>query len=90
VIMRVSGNVNMTYFFNAMLRSVEATDMVGGLLKTLFFGLAIGLIACHHGLSASGGTEGVGRATTRTVVVSALTILISDFILTNLLLEFGL
>ncbi len=90
VIMRLSGNINMTYFFNAMLRSVEAADMVGGLLKTLFFGLSIGLIACYHGLTATGGTEGVGRATTRTVVVSALTILISDFVLTNILLEFGL
>lgn len=89
-IMRFSGNINMTYFLNAMLRSVEAADMIGGLLKTLFFGLTIGLVACYHGLTATGGTEGVGRATTRTVVVSSITILISDFVLTNLLLEFGL
>lgn len=90
VITRLTGNINMTYFFNAMLRSVEVADMAGGLVKTLFFGLTIGLIACYLGLTATGGTQGVGRATTRTVVVSSITTLISDFILTNILLGFGL
>jgi len=90
VIIRFSASINLTYSFNAMLRSVEVADMAGGLVKTLFFGLAIGLISCWQGLEASGGTQGVGRATTRTVVVASITVLISDFVLTNILLGFGL
>jgi len=82
--------VNMTYFFHAMVQAVGTNDFLGGLVKTLFFGLLIGLIACYQGLTTTGGTEGVGRATTRTVVVASISVLISDFILTNILLSFGL
>jgi phospholipid/cholesterol/gamma-HCH transport system permease protein len=90
VISLVAYNINMTYFFNAMLRSAHIADLTGGLVKTLFFGLAIGLIACYEGLTTVGGTVGVGRATTRTVVVASITVLITDFILTNILVGFGL
>jgi len=90
VITWVTSDVNMTYFFNAMVQSVGTNDFLGGLVKTLFFGLLIGLIACYQGLTTTGGTEGVGRATTRTVVVASISVLISDFILTNILLSFGL
>ena len=44
------------------------------------------MVACHQGLSTSGGTVGVGQATTRTVVVASITIFVSDFFLTQLLL----
>jgi phospholipid/cholesterol/gamma-HCH transport system permease protein len=86
----VTSDVNMTYFFSAMVQAVGINDYAGGLVKTLFFGLLIGLIACYQGLTTTGGTEGVGRATTRTVVISSISVLISDFILTNILLRFGL
>ena len=62
-------------------------DFGSGLFKTLIFGLIIGAVGCYQGMSASGGTEGVGRATTRAVVVSALCVLGSDFLLTKLLLS---
>jgi phospholipid/cholesterol/gamma-HCH transport system permease protein len=89
-ITRLSASINLTYSFHAMLRSVEVRDMLGGILKTLFFGLAIGLIACFQGLSATDGTQGVGRVTTRTVVIASISVLIGDFILTSILLRFGL
>jgi len=89
-ITRVTSDINMTYFFSAMVRAVGINDYAGGLVKTLFFGLLIGLIACYEGLTTEGGTEGVGRATTRTVVIASISVLISDFILTNILLSFGL
>jgi phospholipid/cholesterol/gamma-HCH transport system permease protein len=89
-ITRVTSDINMTYFFSAMVRAVGINDYAGGLVKTLFFGLLIGLIACYQGLTTEGGTEGVGRATTRTVVIASISVLISDFILTNILLSFGL
>jgi phospholipid/cholesterol/gamma-HCH transport system permease protein len=90
LVVRLSYQINATYFFHAMLRSVSVADVTGGLLKTLFFGLEIGLIACYQGLAASGGTEEVGRATTRAVVISSIVTLVSDFVLTNVLLTFGL
>jgi phospholipid/cholesterol/gamma-HCH transport system permease protein len=52
----------------------------------VFFGYFIGIIACYNGMTASGGADGVGRATTRTVVAASVTILLSDFFLTKLFL----
>lgn len=83
-------SVNPSFFFTTMLSSVKVEDFVGGLIKTVFFGLFMSVIACYQGLRTSGGTEGVGRATTQTVVVTSIVTLVSDFILTTLLLEFGL
>ena len=89
VITRVQSGVNMTYFYNAVLRAVELPDIIGGLVKTVFFGFLMTLIACYQGLNTSGGTEGVGRSTTQTVVITSIVTLISDFILTSILLQMG-
>jgi phospholipid/cholesterol/gamma-HCH transport system permease protein len=86
----LDSGVNATYFLNATLRAVTLADLAGGLTKTIFFGVAITLIACHEGLATRGGTEGVGRSTTETVVITSITTLIADFILTRALLELGL
>ena len=56
--------------------------------KTVFFAFFIGVIACFKGLNARGGADGVGRATTNTVVVSSISVIISDFFLTKLFLLF--
>ena len=61
-------------------------DFIQGLLKPIVFGLIIAVTACYYGLSTTGGTEGVGVATTRTVVASSIAILIVDYFLTQLLL----
>ncbi len=52
--------------------------------KCPFFGAIIALTGCHFGLITRGGTEGVGQATTRTVVATSIAILIADFFLTKL------
>ena len=65
---------------------VIPADLIQGLVKPLVFGLLLSLLACHHGLRASGGTAGVGTATTRAVVSASITILIADYFLTQLLL----
>ena len=83
-------DVNSSLFFNSVVRVVSLGDLLGGLSKTVVFGALITLIACHQGLLTRGGTEGVGRATTRTVVITSITTLIADFVLTELLLGFGL
>jgi len=50
------------------------------------FGGIISLVACYHGLKTTGGTEGVGNATTRTVVAASILILVVDYFLTQILL----
>ena len=62
------------------------SDILGGLMKATFFGFAIALICTHYGFKTKGGAEGVGISTTKSVVVSSMTILISDFFLTRLLM----
>ncbi|MEN8376358.1 MAG: ABC transporter permease [Gemmatimonadota bacterium] len=61
-------------------------DFVGGLLKPLVFGGIIALTGCFYGLYTTGGTEGVGRATTRAVVTASVLILAVDYLLTQTLL----
>ena len=74
-------------FLRGVLDFIQIGDFASGLFKTLVFGFLIGVIACYHGINATGGTEGVGRATTRAVVASALSVLAVDFLLTKLLLS---
>jgi len=61
-------------------------DFIQGLIKPFVFGGIISLIACYHGLKTTGGTEGVGLATTRTVVAASILILVVDYFLTQVLL----
>jgi len=61
-------------------------DTMLGLIKALFFGFSIASIACYKGYYAVGGASGVGKATTSTVVVSCIAIVILDYILAALLL----
>jgi len=61
---------------------LELIDLYSGLFKAMVFGAIIGLVSCAEGYYCDGGAAGVGKATTRAVVVSAMTILIADYILT--------
>lgn len=56
-------------------------DVYYGLLKAAFFGACISMISCCNGFYTEGGAEGVGKATTRAVVLSSITILVSDYFL---------
>jgi phospholipid/cholesterol/gamma-HCH transport system permease protein len=61
---------------------VTVADLVSGVAKTFFFGGIIAVVSCYQGFQASGGAEGVGKATTRAVVWSSIMILVSDYFLT--------
>lgn len=61
-------------------------DFVMGMIKPLFFGAIIALTACHFGMRTRGGTEGVGRAATESVVVTSILILATDYFLTQILI----
>jgi phospholipid/cholesterol/gamma-HCH transport system permease protein len=75
-------------YINGVFEFVTIGDFGSGLFKALVFGFTVGAISCAAGLRAQGGTEGVGRATTRAVVASALTVLATDFVLTKVMLSF--
>ena len=62
-------------------------DFVQGLSKPFVFGGLIAVTACYFGLGTTGGTEGVGQSTTRTVVMTSILILIVDYFITQLLLS---
>lgn len=62
-------------------------DVLNGIVKSIVFGVAISIIATFEGFDADPTAEGVARATTRTVVTSALTVLLLDLILTGFMLR---
>jgi phospholipid/cholesterol/gamma-HCH transport system permease protein len=57
-----------------------------GLVKPVLFGFIIATVGCYYGVSARGGTQGVGRATTQAVVASSVLILSVDLLATKLLM----
>jgi len=81
-------NLHLTanWYMRSVVNTVKYNDLASGIGKTVFFGAAVGLISCYNGLRTSGGADGVGRATTQTVVMAAITVLIMDFFLTKLFL----
>ena len=76
------------YYMNHVLAALTVQDIASGVGKTVFFGFFIGVIACYNGLNARGGADGVGKATTNTVVISSISVIISDFFLTKFFLMF--
>jgi len=74
------------FYFSHVLRLMGYSDLFSGLGKSVFFAFVIGLIASYNGLSAQGGADGVGRATTDTVVAVAISVLVLDFFLTKMFL----
>jgi phospholipid/cholesterol/gamma-HCH transport system permease protein len=59
-------------------------DLFTGLFKTIFFGMIISLVSCYEGFNVEGGAEGVGQATTRSVVLTFIMIIIADCFFTAL------
>ncbi|MDH4272300.1 MAG: ABC transporter permease [Candidatus Aminicenantes bacterium] len=77
--------VNRIIYLQNTLRYLELWDITSGLLKSAVFGIVIAIVGCWQGLKAEGGAEGVGRATTRTVVLASISILILNFFLSKVL-----
>ena len=83
VISQYEFNVDYHQYLSSLTGYIHVSDMVSGLGKTVVFGLLIAVIGCHNGLHTQGGTEGLGRATTGTVVMASLSVFVSDFFLTK-------
>ena len=74
-----------TMFTNSVRDGITTDDIIGGIIKPLFFALLMGTIACRKGLKTEGGTVGVGRSTTSAVVMASIIVIIADFILARAL-----
>ncbi len=79
--------VDISYetFLNGVKTSFQLSDMFSGLVKSAVFGAIIGIVGCHEGYQAEGGARGVGKVTTEAVVISAVLILIADYIIATIL-----
>ena len=86
VISVVEVGITFRFAIEQMVDTISVVDFLHGLGKSAFFGYFIAIIGCWVGMNTRGGTEGVGLATTRTVVFTSVTILVSDFLLTRLFL----
>jgi phospholipid/cholesterol/gamma-HCH transport system permease protein len=85
----LSYGIPMEFFFSTALDSLRINDFISGVSKTPFFGFLIAILGCYFGLQTRGGTEGVGRSTTRSVVVVSISILMADALLTQVFVSFG-
>jgi phospholipid/cholesterol/gamma-HCH transport system permease protein len=75
---------NPTTYLKRTYDYMDLEDIYTGLFKALVFGMIIATIGCYQGLYTRGGAEGVGRSTTRAVVVSSLSILVANYFITAL------
>lgn len=75
-------------FMDSAFLYVEMIDVIGNLLKAIVFGVLVGLISCYYGINVKGGSEAVGKATTSTVVVTFLSLIIANYFITKILLYF--
>jgi phospholipid/cholesterol/gamma-HCH transport system permease protein len=78
--------LSWVYYWRSVAQALVVNDLAMGLSKPLVFGFILSAVGCYMGLRTSGGTQGVGLATTRSVVVASVAILSSDFFITKLLL----
>jgi phospholipid/cholesterol/gamma-HCH transport system permease protein len=80
--------ISLRLFLETGLKNVTFNDFLPPTLKTAVFGLIIGLVACFQGMRTQGGTEGVGRSVTNSVVLCSLFIILADVFLVRLILVF--
>ena len=78
--------VDSGVFWSQLHANVDLTDVVEGIVKSLVFGAAASLLAVYEGYTCRPSAEGVGLATTRTVVSTAVSVLILDYLITSALI----
>ncbi len=78
--------VSYATYYDSMRDALKLREIGNGLIKATVFGGIIALVACYVGFKTSGGARGIGRSTTRSVVLSFMLILVADYFLTRLLM----
>lgn len=82
----ITQNMSFDYYMHLVLDSITFSDLIPAIIKTFFFGFIVGIVGSYFGFNATKGTEGVGKASTTSVVVSSLLILLLDTILVRITL----
>jgi phospholipid/cholesterol/gamma-HCH transport system permease protein len=86
VIAKLLLRVNLHEYWTSAWQTLGYSDVFMGLIKPILFGFIIATVGCYYGMSAKGGTQGVGRATTQAVVAASVIILAVDLFVTRLLM----
>ena len=81
--------LNAVQFWTRAIDALDFADIMQGMMKPLVYGFILTTVGCYKGLTVSGGTQGVGRATTQAVVVASVMIIGADLFLTKLALYLG-
>lgn len=81
----LGGTMSWGEYLNETLKDLRIQDVVPATLKTIVFGYLVGVTSCYFGMKASGGTEGVGIAATRSVVLSIFLVVVSDVLLVKII-----
>ena len=76
----LKGDVNVHLFFLQVFEKLSFSDVFPAIIKTFFFGFAVGLIGCYKGYNSNNGTEGVGKSANAAVVIGSLAVFIIDMI----------
>ena len=76
--------ISPSLYWTMVIQALTAKDILTGLCKTIVFGAIIALVGCHQGLNVDSGAEGVGKATTQSVVVSFILIIMADCLFTTM------
>lgn len=82
-------NAGLPYlvFWDSVRQWTLTSDLMLGLLKSLIFGVQVGIISCYQGLHAGRGAAGVGQATTSSVVISMVVVFVTNYILSALMFQ---
>jgi phospholipid/cholesterol/gamma-HCH transport system permease protein len=80
-------DVDRAAYFDQLYNMVNPTDIYSGLVKAAVMGFLVSLICCYYGYTARGGAKGVGNAATNAVVASSVSILIADYIMSDLMIK---
>jgi phospholipid/cholesterol/gamma-HCH transport system permease protein len=80
-----SSHMGFALYFDRAFSLIEFQDFVPSTLKTMVFGFIIGTVASYLGFETTGGTEGVGQASTRSVVLSSIFIIVANVVLVRLI-----
>lgn len=79
-------NIPAFSYMHQTYNAIRMVDFGGGMLKTVFFSLIVGIICCYKGFNTKGGSIGVGKYTTEAVALCTILIIISNFLLTKLII----
>jgi phospholipid/cholesterol/gamma-HCH transport system permease protein len=86
----IKGHTTVRLFILLVFTTLKLSDVLPAIIKTFFFGFAIGIIGCYKGYNSSKGTEGVGRSANSAVVVSSLIVFVIDLLVVQITDVLGL